>query len=182
MHNGPCSPAAAWHSGFLDRAQSLVVAFMHTGEPTMPSLRPTLAGFAACLLLSACAHEPAAQAHRPTHSRPAPAAAAANASAPAAETARKESEETLPAHTGIQACDDYLASYRACHRAAAIYKPDQIESHYQQMRQSLLRDSLRPEIRPQLGARCNSLARSLRQALHGKACEPDPATASSTTH
>lgn len=147
---------------------------MHTGEPAMPSLRPALAGLAACLLLFACAHEPAQQAHRPAHSRPAPPAAAA-------ETARKESEAGLPAHTGIQACDDYLASYRACHRAAAIYKPDQIESHYQQMRQSLLRDSLRPEIRSQLGARCNSLARTLRQALHGKACAPEPPTASSTT-
>ena len=150
---------------------------MHTGEPTMPSLRPALAGFAVCLLLCACTHEPTRQARRPAHSRTAPPAAAAGTT----ETTRKESEEGLPAHIGIPACDDYLASYRACHRAAAIYKPDQIESHYQQMRQSLLRDSLRPEIRPQLGARCNSLARTLRQALHGKACAPDPATASSTT-
>ena len=150
---------------------------MHIREPIMPSLHPALAGLAACLLLCACTHEPTRQARRPAHSRTAPPAATAET----AETARKESEEGLPAHTGIPACDDYLASYRACHRAAAIYNPDQIESHYQQMRQSLLRDSLRPEIRSQLGARCNSLARTLRQALHGKACASDPATASSTT-
>lgn len=91
-----------------------------------------------------------------------------------------EANPALPANTGIAACEDYLASYRACHRAAGIYAPDQIESHYQQMRQSLLRDSLKPEIRPQLAARCNSLAGTLRQALHGKACTPVPADADST--
>ena len=33
----------------------------------------------------------------------------------------------LPEHTGIPACDDYLSSYLACHRAAAIYAPDQLQ-------------------------------------------------------
>ncbi len=83
----------------------------------------------------------------------------------------------LPAHTGIAACDDYLSSYRACHRAAGIFAPGQIEPRYQEMRRSLLRDSMDPDIRPVLAARCNALARSLRQALHGRPCE---ATSTST--
>lgn len=86
----------------------------------------------------------------------------------------------LPERTGIPACDDYLSSYLACHRAAAIYAPDQLQSRYEAMRTSLLRDSENPDIRPQLGARCNSLATQLRQALHGKSCAETPATATST--
>jgi hypothetical protein len=87
----------------------------------------------------------------------------------------------LPERTGIAACDDYLASYRGCHRAAGIYAPDQIEGRYSMMRNSLLRDSMDPDSRPQLAARCTSLAKQLHQALHGKACEPDqPASAASS--
>lgn len=92
---------------------------------------------------------------------------------PAAPTPPSAAE--LPDTTGVPACDDYLSSYKACHRAAGIYAPSQLESRYQAMRTSLLRDSLDPDIRPQLAARCNSLASQLRQALHGKSCEASPA-------
>lgn len=91
------------------------------------------------------------------------AGAAGKAGAPAAGA---------PETTGIPACDDYLSSYVACHRTAGIYTPDQIEGHYETMRDSLLRDSQDPNIRPQLGARCTSLAQTLRQALHGRSCGP----------
>jgi len=85
-------------------------------------------------------------------------------------------------NTGIPACDDYLASYVACHRTAAIYPPDQIEGHYEAMRDSLMRDSQDPNIRPQLGQRCTALAQTLRQALHGRSCGPvNPATPASTS-
>jgi hypothetical protein len=87
-----------------------------------------------------------------------------------------------PGSTGIPSCDDYLASYVACHRTAAIYPPDQIEGHCEAMRDSLLRDAQDPNTRPQLGGRCTSLALSLREALHGKACGPiNPATTSSAS-
>lgn len=85
----------------------------------------------------------------------------------------------LPESTGIPACDDYLASYVSCHRAAGVYKPDEIPGRYEAMRTSLLRDSQDPAIRPNLAARCNSLASQLRKALHGKSCEGAPAAASS---
>lgn len=98
---------------------------------------------------------------------------------PTGTASASERTSQLPDNTGIPACDDYLASYVACHRAAAIYKPDQIQGRYEAMRTSLLRDSQDPEIRPQLTARCNSLASQLRQALHGKSCEGVPASAAS---
>lgn len=83
-------------------------------------------------------------------------------------------KEKLPDNTGIPSCDDYLASYVACHQTAKIYAPDQIEERYQMMRTSLLRDSLDPDIRPQLDARCVSLSSQLRQALHGQSCNAAP--------
>jgi len=87
----------------------------------------------------------------------------------------------LPATTGIPACDDYLASYMACHRAANIFvAPGQLQSHYNEMRTGLLRDSQDPDIRPQLAARCNSLASQLRDALHGKSCDVNAAPASTS--
>lgn len=89
-------------------------------------------------------------------------------------------DDGLPDRTGIAACDDYLSSYLACHRAAKIFAPDQLQARYEAMRTTLLRDSQNPDIRPQLAERCNSLARSLRQALHGKPCATDPAPATSS--
>lgn len=96
-------------------------------------------------------------------------------------TPTPESSPPPAGSTGIPACDDYLASYVACHRTAAIYPPDQIEGHYEAMRDSLLRDAQDPNTRPQLSGRCTSLAQTLRQALHGKACGPtSPATPASS--
>lgn len=151
--------------------------------PILPRL--ILAAAAAGLLLAGCAHQPAA---RQTSARTAPPAAASArhpAPAPPSPSSAENDNETttsagLPEQTGIAACDDYLSSYIACHRAAAIYAPDQLQSRYEAMRTSLLRDSKNPEIRPQLAARCNSLASQLRQALHGKACANVPAPSSSS--
>lgn len=84
--------------------------------------------------------------------------------------AQPETSSNLPAKTGIAACDDYLASYVACHQAAGIYAPDQIETRYDQMRHSLIEDSQDPDMRPQLGTRCVALANQLHQVLHGKSC------------
>ncbi len=147
--------------------------------------RLTLAAAVASLLLAGCAHQPAA---RQTKARAAPPAAASTRHpspvSPSPGSAGNDNEATtsagLPDQTGIAACDDYLSSYIACHRAAAIYAPDQLQFHYEAMRTSLLRDSKDPAIRPQLAARCNSLASELRQALHGKSCANAPASSSSS--
>jgi hypothetical protein len=139
------------------------------------------------LLLAGCAHQQpttrstnasTATAVSTTQVRDADRAAHAGHAASTRSAAAEDAN--LPDTTGIAACDDYLSSYIACHRAAAIYAPDQIESRYEAMRTSLLRDSQKPDVRPQLAARCNSLATQLRQALHGKSCSESPAPASST--
>jgi hypothetical protein len=143
------------------------------------------------LILAGCSH----QAAKPTASSTATSTTTSTTAAPATRTTstatgsprsavRKASSAVsdagLPSSTGIPACDDYLASYRSCHRAAAIYPADQIDSRYEQMRHTLLRDSQDPDIRPQLTNRCNSLASNLKQALHGKSCAPDAAPASTS--
>lgn len=86
----------------------------------------------------------------------------------------------LPNSTGIAICDDYLASYLACHRAAGIFSPNQLQNRYEAMRESLLRDSQDPQVRPQLANRCNMLASQLRDVLHGRSCNTVPPAASGT--
>ena len=141
------------------------------------------------LLLAGCAHQPATRTSIATPTTRSEASApqvnhsgkSYRAPRAAAEGNAPQAAANLPDQTGIAACDDYLSSYMACHRAAQIFTPEQLPARYQAMRTSLLRDSMNPDIRPQLAARCNSLATQLRQALHGKACAVEPA-ASSTTH
>ena len=157
----------------------------------MPALsRLTLVTVIASLLLASCAHQPAPKAATPAVSTTAtgtastPGAAGTGThhqhhGAPANGHITVEDVD-LPERTGIPVCDDYLASYMACHRAAAIFSPDQLPARYQAMRTSLLLDSENPDIRPQLAARCSSLASQLREALHGKSCAQSPAPASST--
>ncbi|MFC4527708.1 hypothetical protein ISN76_06925 [Dyella halodurans] len=90
------------------------------------------------------------------------------AGAPAATSATPQSG----GKTGIAACDDYLANYLACHRAAAVFPPDQLEGRYQTMRASLLQGAQDPKVRPLLSARCAAMAGQLSQMLHGKPCGP----------
>lgn len=164
---------------------------------TMPLWRIASMTLAGTLLLAGCSHEPARHGTAatgttgttsPRTSRPTGTAAArtrqgGSAGASSAQSIRSdeaaEQNTALPTSTGIPACDDYLASYKGCHRAAGIFAPNQLEGRYQAMRTSLLRDSQDPDIRPQLANRCNSLASQLRQALHGRACEVEPASTSS---
>lgn len=159
----------------------------------MPTLtRLTLAVAIGGLLLTGCAQHKATRTTTTSTTATSPITSSSNAPATGTSTTHHQrrsvdsnghitvTDVDLPERTGIAACDDYLSSYLACHRAAAIYAPDQLQSRYEAMRTSLLRDSENPDIRPQLGARCNSLATQLRQALHGKSCAETPATTSST--
>lgn len=151
----------------------------------MPNLpRTTLAAtMIAGLLLAGCSEHPTT---RPTPPTPRSASTPVAPATPASRTVRHERTATgssnaeLPDRTDIAACDDYLSSYLACHRAAQIFAPDQLQSRYEAMRTNLLRDSQNPDVRPLLAERCNSLARSLRQALHGKPCATEPAPAASS--
>ena len=154
--------------------------------------RLTLTATIAGLLLSGCADHPATRAttsstttttHATTSSTRSADDQPVHRSNTSATTTKSDATGTADEadnNTGIAACDDYLSSYLACHRAAKIYAPDQLQSRYEAMRTSLLRDSQNPDIRPQLGARCNSLASQLRQALHGKSCASTPEPNSGT--
>lgn len=153
----------------------------------MPALsRLTLVSMLGGLLLAGCAQHPATKTTTTSTTTTPSTSTTKAASTPhrkhaAATSSKSATQPDLSGdNTGIAACDDYLSSYLACHRAAAIYAPDQLQSRYEAMRSSLLRDSKDPQIRPQLAARCNSLASQLRQALHGKSCAENPAPASST--
>lgn len=78
--------------------------------------------------------------------------------------------------TGVPDCDHYLTSYVACHRTAGIFPADQLQTHEQSMRQSLLEAAADPGTRPYLAARCRVLATQLEHALHGRACGSTPNT------
>ncbi len=81
---------------------------------------------------------------------------------------------------GVAACDQYLSTYKACHRAAGVYAPDQIDSRYDMMHNTLMRDSKDPAKRASLDERCRALAKQLTDALHGKSCNAAPAPASTS--
>ena len=83
--------------------------------------------------------------------------------------------------TGVPACDAYLSSYQACHSAAAVFPADQLQAHYQAMRDNLLNASRDPQTRPYLDARCRLLSSQLSQSLQGRSCNA-PAGASPTAH
>jgi hypothetical protein len=80
------------------------------------------------------------------------------------------------AMTGIPACDSYLDSYVACHRAAGIYPPETLSAHYQVMRDTLLQESSDPHVRPYLANRCQSLSQQLRDTLQSRSCSPAAVT------
>ncbi|WP_236585444.1 hypothetical protein [Dyella sp. EPa41] len=165
----------------------------------MMSRRTRLALFsliAGGVALAGCSSQPTAttttttssttgRSHAGTSTPASPRSGAATAPRSKAAAAAGAPATSQAGNTGIPACDDYLASYVACHRTAAIYPPDQIEGHYEAMRDSLMRDSQDPNIRPQLGGRCTALAQTLRQALHGRSCGPanptPPASTSGTS-
>jgi hypothetical protein len=80
---------------------------------------------------------------------------------------------------GIPACDAYLNSYLACHRAAQIFPADTLQSHYQAMLSSLQQSAADPQVRPYLAGRCVALRQQLEMTLQGRACSA-PATTPAT--
>lgn len=145
--------------------------------------RSILTGVLGGLLLVGCTQHATTKASTPV--RTTSTTSSSPPSTPPRHHVVRTTDTTTPASestgsTGIAACDDYLSSYLACHRAAQIYPADQLQSRYEAMRSSLLRDAKDPDIRPQLRARCNSLATQLRQVLDGKSCASTPAPATST--
>jgi hypothetical protein len=78
---------------------------------------------------------------------------------------------------GIPACNAYLNSYLACHRAAHIFPADALQSHYEAMLSSLQQSAADPQVRPYLPARCVMLRQQLETTMQGQPCTT-PATTS----
>lgn len=116
--------------------------------------------------------------------KPATSAAHPAPSAPVVSPAGATPSEQLPpapdGMIGVASCDQYLSTYKACHRAAGIFAPGQLEARYQSMRNGLLRDARDPVKRAALDQRCQALARQLQDALHGKSCNAAPGSSSSS--
>lgn len=136
---------------------------------------------ALCVLaLSGCASHP--QRAQPAKN-PGPPPSRAAQPAQANPTGTAPDEELPPAPDGmigVASCDQYLSTYKACHRAAGIFAPGQLEARYQSMRNGLLRDARDPVKRAALDQRCQALARQLQDALHGKSCNAAPGSSSSS--
>jgi hypothetical protein len=77
---------------------------------------------------------------------------------------------------GVPACDDYLASYRACHSVIGTYRPDVLDKRYDQLRATLVSQSHDPELATTLETRCNSLIAQRDEALAGRDCLTPEAT------
>jgi len=78
--------------------------------------------------------------------------------------------------TGIAACDSYLDSYLACHRAAGTYPENTLQTHFQTMRDTLLQEAGDPSVRPYLANRCLVLTQQLQASLQGRTCTRPSAT------
>lgn len=78
----------------------------------------------------------------------------------------------LPEHTGVKACEDYLATYKACHRVIGAYAPDAIDQKYDELRSNLLQRSTTDEGKTQIQNQCASLAATMKEALNDRECTP----------
>lgn len=141
----------------------------------------------AALLIVGCAKETREEASAPAPSEP-----SASQSAPASSTAKQpaasaepaaaaEPAAELPEQTGVKACDDYLANYKACHRVIGAYSPDAIDRKYDELRTNLLQRSTTEDGKKQIQNQCASLAATMTEALNDRECtaaapaEPAPA-------
>lgn len=141
---------------------------------------------ATTLILGACARQQtrdnrdtAPEADDAT-SAAAPIAPSAPVAAPAPPAASPQQEpqdqSTQLAHdahiqfTGIQACDEYLASYKACHSVIGSYAPEQIGERLSMLRATWLEKARDPDQREALEAQCNSVTATMQEALNGREC------------
>ena len=80
----------------------------------------------------------------------------------------------LPETTGVEACDDYLDTYVACHLTLGALEPTTLEDRYQKLRMSLLEESVDPTAADALRQRCVTLSDTMKDALDGRGCDEGP--------
>jgi len=82
---------------------------------------------------------------------------------------------------GVPACDDFLASYKACHMVIGTYAPDILDKRYMELRNTFVSQSHDPAVSGTLEARCNGLIAQRDEALAGRACLPSADAPIATT-
>jgi hypothetical protein len=143
---------------------------MRTASPRFAALAAAcalaLAGCASTDTKDEYAEEPAPVAEPEVVAEPAPAPEPVRTRPVPATPAPGESQEIV----GVQACDDFLATYKACHTVIGAYDAVTLERRYEEMRSALIKQSRDPDIAPDLEARCAGLATQRDEALRGRAC------------
>ncbi len=147
---------------------------------TTPALR--LAPFAiAALLIVGCAKKTREEAPAPAPSEPSASQSAPSSSAAKpAVSAEPAAAAELPEQTGVKACDDYLANYKACHRVIGAYSPDAIDKKYDELRTNLLQRSTTEDGKQQIQNQCASLSATMKEALNDRDCTAAPAVPAPT--
>jgi hypothetical protein len=151
--------------------------------------RRLLVPVVSALALAACAHQgsrmqtesadtpdPATEAQR--HAAAAPIRARAPAADPAppaaAPSLRPRAGTTAPvepdAPIGVLSCDAYLGRYRACHRTITDIAPEQIDERRRRLHASLHERARDPAQRETLTSMCDSMQKTMDEALRGRAC------------
>lgn len=137
------------------------------------------------LALSACAPQPtrpgapsssaetAGEDAQPSRQAPAPAPSPV-AAAPGLDVSVSASDgDDTRQFTGVAVCDEYLASYRACHRVIGAYAPSSIDERLEMLRTTWQEIAADPARSDRLLEQCQSLTDTMKEALNGRACTSD---------
>lgn len=129
----------------------------------------------AVLILGACAHRETHSDSSASTSRPASQEDEAVRIPPAATPPESPREPEVPADdlqfTGIEVCDEYLASYKACHSVIRAYSPEDVDRRLAALRANWLAKSRDPAQHPMLEDQCQSLTDTMKEALNDRECE-----------
>ncbi len=131
------------------------------------------------LALGACAQRPTrdeAPRSAPTP-RSAPSAPSAPAAAPAPPAAAAPSaplaatpEDAPREFTGIAVCDEYLATYKACHSVIGAYSADAMNERLNGLRTTWQERARDPAQHESLTVQCQNLTDTMKEALDGRDC------------
>lgn len=132
----------------------------------------------ATLTLGACAHREPRSDRSASTPEPATQQEEAVRTPPAASPPRASQETGVPPDadseqqfTGIEVCDEYLASYKACHSVIGAYSPEDIDGRLAALRVNWLAKARDPAQRPLLEEQCQSLTATMKEALNDRECE-----------
>jgi hypothetical protein len=115
--------------------------------------------------------QPAPTQPREPAAAPTPPAASAPATDRGVDAAVSAIDETEAQFTGVQVCDEYLASYRACNAVTTNFTAEQIDQRLAELRASWQARAADPAARGTLEQDCQRLTDLMKQALGDRECE-----------